>query len=447
MDVTSVLPSLSAKVDELLEPAVQQLTELVAIQSVSSLNPQGVRDNARAVADAALAAGAADAAVVTEDDGLPAVIAHWPAPEGQPTVLLYSHGDVQPTGDVTLWNSEPFVATRRGDRLFGRGTADDKGGVVAHLTALKAFDGRPPVGVTLFVEGEEEIGSPSMVSIIERHKAELAADVIVIADSVNWDQGEPSVTTTLRGVADCVVELRTLDHPLHSGQFGGVVPDALTSMCRLLATLHDEHGDVAVAGLHPAAPAEVEYPEDRLRVETAILDGVEWLGTGNAANKMWTRPSVSVLALDATPVDQAINILPSVARAKVGLRVAPGADPRVELEALMEHLRTHAPFGARVTVTPGEAGAPGVVPFSGPDAQVAKEAFRAAWGMDPVEMGTGGAIPLVTDLQHAYPEATVLVTAVTDPDSRMHGLDESLHLGDFHKAILTEALLLAGLAR
>ncbi|ERF56568.1 peptidase dimerization domain-containing protein, partial [Cutibacterium granulosum] len=290
-------------------------------------------------------------------------------------------------------------------------------------------------------------GSPSMTSIIEAHKDELAADVIVVADSVNWDQGEPSVTTTLRGVADCVVELRTLDHPLHSGQFGGVVPDALTAMCKLLATLHDENGDVAVAGLHTAEPASVEYPEERLRTETAILDGVDWLGTGNPADKMWTRPSLSVLAIDATPVAEAINILPSVCRAKVGLRVAPGGDATQDLEALMDHLRTHVPYGAQVEVTPGEAGAPGVVPFEGPYAEIANQAFKAAWGTEPVQMGTGGAIPLITDLQHAFPQATVLVTAVTDPDSRMHGLDESLHLGDFRKAILTEALILAGMAK
>jgi len=447
MDFTSDLPALRAKVDELADGAVEQLSQLMAIQSVSSLNPDGVNEHAQAVADAARAAGAADATVVSEAGGLPAVIAHWPAPQGQPTILLYSHGDVQPTGDVSQWHSEPFVATKRGERLFGRGSADDKGGVVSHLTALKAFDGNPPVGVTLFVEHEEEIGSPSMTSIIEAHKDELAADVIVVADSVNWDQGEPSVTTTLRGVADCAVELRTLDHPLHSGQFGGVVPDALTAMCKLLATLHDENGDVAVAGLHTAEPASVEYPEERLRTETAILDGVDWLGTGNPADKMWTRPSLSVLAIDATPVAEAINILPSVCRAKVGLRVAPGGDATQDLEALMDHLRTHVPYGAQVEVTPGEAGAPGVVPFEGPYAEIANQAFKAAWGTEPVQMGTGGAIPLITDLQHAFPQATVLVTAVTDPDSRMHGLDESLHLGDFRKAILTEALILAGMAK
>jgi acetylornithine deacetylase/succinyl-diaminopimelate desuccinylase-like protein len=413
---------------------------------VSSQESDGVVANARHIAELARDAGAADVAIVTEGDGLPAVIAHWPAPEGRPTVLLYSHGDVQPTGDLTEWHSEPFVATRRGDRLYGRGTADDKGGVAAHLAAIRAFDGRPPVGVTLFIEGEEEIGSPSMAKIIEAHKEELDADVIVIADSVNWDQGIPSLTTSLRGVADCVVEVRTLDHPLHSGQFGGIVPDALTTLCRLLATLHDERGDVAVEGLKSFPGPDLEYPEDRLRAETAILDGVSWVGSGSFVERMWTKPSVSVLAIDATPVSRAINILPSVARAKVGLRVAPGDDAVAALAALIRHLETHADFGAHVTVTPGETGAPGIVRAGGHAGEVANEAFRLAWGAEPLEVGTGGAIPLVTDLQTMFPEATVLITAVTDPDSRMHGIDESLHLGDFRRAILTEALLLAGLA-
>ncbi|WP_027587772.1 dipeptidase [Acidipropionibacterium thoenii] len=446
MNLAEHSSELEARVDAVMESAVEELTRLVAIPSVSSLNPDHVVANAEHIADLASRAGAADVAVVTEGQGLPVVIAHWPAPEGAPTVLLYSHGDVQPTGDLSAWGSEPFTATRRGDRLYGRGTADDKGGVAAHLAAIRALGDRPPVGITLLIEGEEEIGSPSMAAIIAAHRSELAADVIVIADSVNWEQGIPSLTTSLRGVADCVVEVRTLDHPLHSGQFGGIAPDALTTLCRLLATLHDAHGDVAVEGLKSLPGPTLDYPEDRLREETAILDGVQWTGTGSLVERMWTRPSVSVLAVDATPVDQAINILPAVARAKVGLRVAPGDDAAQALEALTRHLESHVDYGAHVTVTPGQIGAPGIIEITGRAAEVADEAFRIAWGRSPVRVGCGGAIPLVTDLQRAFPGAAVLVTAVTDPDSRMHGIDESLHLGDFRRAILTEALLLAGLA-
>ncbi|MDU3748134.1 MAG: dipeptidase [Cutibacterium avidum] len=446
MDLSHVLNELSAKVDADFDGAVEQLTRHVAVQSISSQKPDDVRSGAEFVAAAAREAGAADVNVITESDGLPAVIAHWPAPEGKPTVLLYSHGDVQPTGNLDEWHTDPFVATTRGERLFGRGTADDKGGVAAHLAAIRAFDGKPPVGVTLFVEGEEEIGSPSMEAIIAGHKEELAADVIVIADSVNWTQGVPSLTTTLRGVVDCVVEVSTLDHALHSGQFGGIVPDALTTLCRLIATMHDETGEVTVDGLKGFTGPELDYPEDRLREETGVLDGVQWVGRGRAVEKMWTKPSVTVVAIDATPVKDAINILPATARAKISLRVAPGQDAGEAMEALVKHLETHVEFGAHVKVTRGQLGQPGIVPFTGKRAEVANEAFKLAWGQEPVEMGTGGAIPLVTDLQNAFPQATVLVTAVTDPESRMHGIDESLHLSDFRKAILTEALMLAGLA-
>ncbi|WP_063811693.1 dipeptidase [Cutibacterium namnetense] len=447
MDLSHALKNLSAKVDSGFDDAVEQLMRHVAVQSVSSQRPDDVRSGAEFVAAAAKEAGAADVTLVTENEGLPAVIAHWPAPEGMPTVLLYSHGDVQPTGNLDEWHTEPFVATTKGERLYGRGTADDKGGVAAHLAAIRAFDGKPPVGVTLFVEGEEEIGSASMEAIIAKHKDALAADVIVVADSVNWEQGVPSVTTTLRGVVDCVVEVSTLDHALHSGQFGGIVPDALTTLCRLIATLHDETGEVTVDGLQGFAGPELDYPEDRLREETGVLDGVQWVGQGRAVEKMWTKPSVTVIAIDATPVKDAINILPASARAKISLRVAPGQDAGEAMEALVKHLESRVEFGAHIQVTRGQLGQPGVVPFTGDRAEVAKEAFKLAWGQEPVEMGTGGAIPLVTDLQHAFPQATVLVTAVTDPDSRMHGIDESLHLGDFRRAILTEALMLAGLAQ
>ena len=446
MDLSHALKNLSAKVDSGFDDAVAQLTRHVAVQSISSQKPDDVRSGAEFVAAAAREAGAADVNVITENDGLPAVIAHWPAPEGKPTVLLYSHGDVQPTGNLDEWHTDPFVATTRGERLFGRGTADDKGGVAAHLAAIRAFDGKPPVGVILFVEGEEEIGSPSMEAIIAGHKEELAADVIVIADSVNWTQGVPSLTTTLRGVVDCVVEVSTLDHALHSGQFGGIVPDALTTLCRLIATMHDETGEVTVDGLKGFAGPELDYPEDRLREDTGVLDGVQWVGRGRAVEKMWTKPSVTVVAIDATPVKDAINILPATARAKISLRVAPGQDAGEAMEALVKHLETHVEFGAHVKVTRGQLGQPGIVPFTGKRAEIANEDFNLAWGQEPVEMGTGGAIPLVTDLQNAFPQATVLVTAVTDPESRMHGIDESLHLGDFRKAILTEALMLAGLA-
>ncbi len=423
------------------------LDALVAIPSVSA-DPDRAADlrrSAEAVAALLTGAGCPEVEIV-EAGGGPAVLGRYPAPPGAPTVCLYAHHDVQPTGDPAQWTSPPFTATERGERLFGRGSSDDKGGFAVHLAALRAFGGTPPVGVTVFVEGEEEIGSPTLASILAAEKDRLAADVYVIADSGNWAVGEPAFTTTLRGLADCVVEVRTLDHAVHSGAYGGVAPDALTALCRLLATLHDEAGNVAVAGLHHGTGPDLVYPPDRLRTESGVLDGVDYLGSGSVVERLWARPALSVIALDTTSVAQASNTLIPSARAKISLRVAPGDDARRALRCLREHLETHAPWGAQVRVTDGDTGEPAEIAFAGPVAEAARTAYAQAWGREPVLIGQGGSIPLVAEFADAFPGAAILVTAVGDPDSRPHGIDESLHLGDFAAACVAETLFLAELA-
>jgi len=423
------------------------LRDLVAIESVSAdpARADQVLRSAETVAQLLHDARCPDVRVV-DAGGAPAVIGRYPAPEGQPTVCLYAHHDVQPEGERPGWRTEPFVATKQGDRLFGRGASDDKGGFAVHLAALRAFDGRPPVGVTVFVEGEEEVGSPTLERMLAQEHEALAADVFVIADSGNWDGGQPAFTTTLRGLADCVVTVSTLDHAVHSGSFGGVVPDALTSLCRLLATLHDERGDVAVAGLATTEPPELDYPEERLRAESGLLDGVDWIGTGTVVERLWCKPALSVIALDATRVDKASNTLIPAARAKISLRVAPGDDAERALDHLEQHLLQHAPWGARVDVARGDSGEPARIAFEGPYAEAARSAFREAWSTEPVFTGQGGSIPMVAAFQEAFPGSTVLVTAVSDPDSRPHGANESLHLGDFERACVSEALMLQGFA-
>ncbi|GAA2091848.1 M20/M25/M40 family metallo-hydrolase [Microlunatus panaciterrae] len=438
---------LRAAVERELPGVLEDLRRLVAIESVSAdpARAAEVQRSADTVAALLTALGSPDVRVVAEG-GAPAVIARFPAPPGMPTVCLYAHHDVQPTGDPASWDTSPFVATERGDRLFGRGAADDKGGLAVHLAALRAFGGRPPVGVTLFVEGEEEVGSPSLTRLLDAHHAQLASDVFVIADSSNWSVGEPAFTTTLRGLAECVVEVRTLDHAVHSGMYGGVVPDALTVLCRLLATLHDDAGTVAVAGLHSGPGPDLHYPDDRFRAESGILDGVSYLGQGTLVERLWDQPAIAVIGIDATSVADASNTLVPSARAKISLRVAPGDDAGRALQRLTEHLEQHAPWGAKVTVTPGEIGEPSVIGFEGPYAEAARAAFTQAWGREPVFVGQGGSIPMVAEFAQAFADATVLVTAVVDPDSRMHGANESLHLGDFAAACLAEALLLQRIA-
>jgi acetylornithine deacetylase/succinyl-diaminopimelate desuccinylase-like protein len=447
--VPSTVEEVRAAVERELPGVLADLAEHVAIQSVSA-DPERdgqVRASADWVATKLREIGASEVKISTADGGKPAVIAHFPAPEGRPTVCLYAHHDVQPEGDPALWeHGDPFRQTPVGDRAFGRGTADDKGGVAMHLAALRAFGGKPPVGVTLFIEGEEEVGSPTLGALLAKHREELASDVFVIGDSGNWEVGVPAFTNTLRGLAEAYVELRTIDHALHSGMFGGVIPDALTAICRLLATLHDDQGSVAVDGLHVAEAPEIDYSEERVRRESAILDGVDFIGEGSYTERIWAKPSITVVGLDATPVARASNTLWPSAKAKISMRLAPGQDAADAQQKLIKHLERHVPWGAQITVTPGEVGNPSTVPFEGRYAEAAQTAFRTAWGTDPVFMGQGGSIPMIADFADAYPNATILVTAVGDPDSRQHGSNESLHLGDFGKACLSEALLLLGCA-
>jgi acetylornithine deacetylase/succinyl-diaminopimelate desuccinylase-like protein len=441
------MTDLSAAIDRVLPSVRADLENLVRIPSVSA-DPARAADVQRsAEATAALfEAEGFSVKIVRAGDGAPAVIAKKPAPAGKPTVLLYAHHDVQPTGPVEQWTSDPFEPTERGDRLYARGAADDKAGIAAHLAAVRAFGNDLPVGVTVFVEGEEEIGSPTLLQLLDEYSADLAADAIVIADSGNWDIGRPALTVSLRGLVEAYVEVRTLDHAVHSGLFGGPIPDALSTLCRLLATLHDDKGDVAVDGLHAGRAADVEYPEDRLRAESSVLDSVRLTGSGSLVDRLWTRPAIAVLAIDAPRVADASNTLVPVARAKVSLRVAPGDDAVKAMEALRNHLEQNAPWGAQVTVTEGDIGQPCSIHARGTAYDAARSAFSAAWGVEPVDTGMGGSIPFIAEFQQAFPNAAVLVTGVEDPDTRAHGIDEGLHLEEFAKVCLAEAHLLQNLA-
>ena len=425
------------------------LEDLVRVPTLSA-DPAHAADVAEAVQRAAALAGeagAADVRTVQVDGGQPALVATWPAPEGAKTVLLYAHLDVQPTGPAEQWTSPPFTPTERDGRLYGRGAADDKAGAVMHLAVLRAFGGAPPVGVVLFLEGEEEIGSPTLPALLAAHQDLLRADVIVIADSANATVDVPAFTTSLRGLVDVVVECRVLERPVHSGMFGGAVPDALTALCRLLATLHDEAGDVAIAGLHTAT-SDAPSPEvEVFRADAGLLPGVELIGTGTVPERLWHKPAAAVLGMDAPTTSEASNVLLPLARAKVSLRLAPGQDEHDALKALTAHLVDHAPWGAEVEVTTGSIGGAFALEAVGDVYDLARVAFEQAYGNAPVEAGIGGSIPFIAEFARAYPGATVLVTGVGDPASRWHGIDESLDLAMWERACLAEALLLEALAR
>ena len=440
------MSDLVEQVRDVLPSVRRDLEDLVRIESVwaDPARHSEVQRSAQAVANLLAAAGFDDVQIVSEGGG-PAVIARYPAPPGAPTVLLYAHHDVQPEGDHSQWASPPFEPTERGGRLYGRGTADDKAGIATHLAAFRAHGGKPPVGVTVFVEGEEESGSPSLGRLLDAHRDKLAADVIVLADSGNWSTDVPALTVSLRGLADCVVEVATLDHGLHSGMWGGVVPDALMVLTRLLASLHDDDGNVAVAGLHESDAANIDYPPQQVREETGLLDDVREIGSGSVTRRLWAKPAITVIGIDTTPVAQSSNTLIPRARAKISMRVAPGGDAKAHLDALTRHLESHAPWGARVTVAPGDIGQPYAIDATGPTYDAVRGAFREAWGTDPVDLGQGGSIPFIATFAEAFPDAKILVTGVEDPATQAHSVNESLDLGVLERAATAEALLLARL--
>ena len=440
---------LRATVRDLMPALRSDLEDLVRIQSVSAdpARTGEVWRSADAVADLFRAEGFAQVDIVSADGGAPAVIARKDGSDGAPTVLLYAHHDVQPENDPADWDSPPFEPTERDGRLFGRGAADDKAGIAAHLGAIRAYGDALPVNVVMFIEGEEEVGSDSLPALLREHEDKLRADVIVIADSGNWDIGEPALTTSLRGLVRADIEVRTLGHGVHSGMWGGLVPDALMTLSRVIASLHDDAGNVAVAGLVSGPAAEVDYPEERLRAESGAHGSVDWIGDGPIVERLWTRPALSVTGLDAPKVDGASNTLVPVARAKLSLRIAPGDTTANAIECLRKHCEDHVPWGAQLTFSLVDKGEPTQIDATGPAYDAARAAFEEAWdGTAPIDMGVGGSIPFIAEFLEAFPKASVLVTGVEDPDTRAHGANEGLHLAEFERVVLAEVLLLRNLA-
>jgi acetylornithine deacetylase/succinyl-diaminopimelate desuccinylase-like protein len=436
---------LKNRVHDLMPGLIGDLGDLVRIQSVSA-DPERlsqVEESARKTAELLAAEGVGAEIVRAYDGAPPAVIGERKGPEGAPVVLLYAHHDVQPENDPADWDSPPFEPTVRGDRLYGRGAADDKAGIAVHVGALRAHGADLPVTVRFFIEGEEEVASGTLPELLSQYRDRLAADVIVIADAGNWDIGVPSLTTSLRGLIRVDVEVRTLTHAVHSGMWGGLVPDAIMALTTLLATLWTEDGSPAVEGLVFGQAADVDYPEERLRAESGAARGTNWIGAGSAVDRLWARPAITVTGFDAPKVAGASNTLVPVARARITIRLAPGDTSANALAKLTDHLEMHVPWGAALTITVADTGEPTVLPTEGPAYAAARSALAEAWdGTAPVDMGTGGSIPFIAEFQEAFPGASILVTGVEDPDTRAHGPNEGLHLPEFERCVLAEALLL-----
>jgi acetylornithine deacetylase/succinyl-diaminopimelate desuccinylase-like protein len=444
-----------AAIDADFPGTIADLCDLVRIPSVSwpAFDQSHVHRSAEAVAELFRGLGVFETveirqAPVEDGDtlGNPAVLASRPARNGRPTILLYAHHDVQPPGADADWSSPAFEPVERDGRLFGRGAADDKAGVMAHVASIRAlvaahgadFD----LGLAIFIEGEEEAGSLSFANFLEQNRDALAADVIVVADSSNWDLETPALTVGLRGNVAFRLRLRTLAHAVHSGMFGGAVPDAMLAMVRLLATMHAEDGSVAVAGLTGVETDTPPYPESQLREESGLLENVSPIGHGSILSRIWSQPALTVTGIDAPSVGNASNtLLPEVA-VRISARVAPGQSAADALTALREHIAAHTPFGAEAVIDAIELGDPFLVDTSGWAVAEAKQAMADAWGHDAVDTGIGGSIPFIADLVRVFPDAQILVTGVEDPDSRAHSPNESLHLGVYKRSVLSEALLL-----
>lgn len=437
---------LAQRIDDLFPTLVATLEDLVRIPSVSSLpvHEPDVRRCAVRVADLLGEAGVGDVRLLEIEGAHPAVFGHIPAPSGAPTVLLYAHHDVQPPGPG--WTTDPFNPVVVDGRLHGRGAGDDKAGIIMHLGAIGAFAGDLPVGVKVFVEGEEEIGSANLPAFLDAYGDLLAADVIVIGDAGNWRVGVPTLTTSLRGLVDVVVEVRTLGDAVHSGMFGGVYPDALMVLSRLLASLHDDDGSVAVEGLVEFASDPLDLTEEELAEAARPVAGLQTIGDGGLTTRLWSKPAISILAIDAPTVADAVNALVPSARAKVSMRLAPGQDPTEAFRALESHLAAHVPWGAELTFHGGSTGEAFSLETDGPAYDAWRDAFSQAWGRDSVESGVGGSIPFVAAFHEAMPSAEILLTGVCDPTSAMHGPNESVDLDDLRKSALAEALALAALA-
>ena len=429
----------------------EDLARLVAIPSVSEWGfPAHTRPALLEAHQAVLAllrgAGVESFSSLELEGTAPVITGEIPAPPGAPTVLLYGHYDVVPAGDETLWTSPPFEATERDGAIYGRGAADSKSNILVHVGALRAWEGKPPVGIKLLIEGQEEVGSPLEEGYPSANPEPFRADAILVADGGSIRAGQPSLTVSLRGDARITVEVRTLASNKHSGQYGGAAPDALVVLVRALASLWDEHGDVAVEGLRREEWSGESYTDEEFRALAGLEEGMPIVGTGGIGSKIWSGPGITVLGIDCPAVDGAPASVQSHARAVLNVRIHP-EQPAAEAQAIvMRHLEAERPFGVPLQVTAGAIGDGYRAVSSGPawDAMIA--AMSTAWGADTVEIATGGAIPLVKAMSEGVPEATMFVFGATDSFANIHGPDERLLVDEWEKAVLAETLFFQELA-
>lgn len=428
----------AAKVDALMDGLRGDLVRLTAIPSVAfpGFPREPVIEAHDLLVGLLRGAGVEHIERIELPDTAPVIFAEVPPPTPDaPTVLLYSHYDVQPPGDEGLWHSPPFEPTPVEGGLRARGIADDKSNVIAHLGMLRAYEGRPPVGLKIVFEGQEEYGSP-FDTYPPTDAERFACDAMVIADLGNLRPGTPTLTTGLRGAAEVVVEVRTLEEPRHSGEFGGAAPDALLVLVKALATLHDVHGDVAVAGLRREEWDGAGYTEEEFRELAGVRDGVPLTGSGSLGERLWSGPAITVVGLDAPGVEHAASAVVPYARAKLNLRFHPRQDPREAQARLVGHLGSLRPFGVALTVTAGDTGPGYEAATGGPAYRAARAALKEAWGAEPSYVATGGSIPLVNGLARAVPGAEVLLFGAQDSMCNLHAPNERVLFSELRNTVV-----------
>ncbi|MRG59474.1 M20/M25/M40 family metallo-hydrolase [Agromyces sp. CFH 90414] len=433
----------------LMPDVIERLEALVRIPSVAfpGFDPEPVHRMGRAVVELFEAAGATGVELLDVPDGYPCVYADLPGPEGSPTVLLYAHYDVQPAPESQGWTTAPFEpVTKEDGRIYGRGAADDKSGLVIHYGTLKLLGPDRPCRVKLLVEGEEETIS-HLEAFVEANPERFAADAYVIGDIGPQQVGSPGLTTALRGDVACTITVRTLASPVHSGQFGGAAPDAMTAMIRILDSLHDEHGDTVIPGVPVGTWDGAAMDEDVYRGGSAILPGVDYLGTGSLSDRIWAKPSVTVLGMDLPNTAEASNVLLPQVTAKLSMRIVPGVDAEEQLEALMSHLRSQRPWNCEVEVARVKTGQPFRVDESHPAVVAAVDALREAYAAEVESIGSGASIPLVASLQKVSPDAAIILWGVEDTaQARIHASDESVDPSEIERMIAAQTLFIRGLA-
>ncbi|MFF0816194.1 dipeptidase [Rhodococcus sp. NPDC003318] len=443
--------ALRERVHELMPRAKTDLTEMVSFRSVhdpAQSPPEECDKMVDWLLEAFSVAGLQDVEAHVTSDGSKAVTGHAEGPPDAPTVLLYFHHDVQPPLNDAAWHSPVWTLTERDGRWYGRGAADCKGNIAAHLTALRALGGDLPVNVKIIGEGSEEQGTGGLEDFVPKNADLLRADAIVVADAGNFAVGVPGLTTSLRGIANVVVTVETLGSAMHSGMFGGAAPDALAALIHMLATLRDDAGNTTVRGLDNTATwPGVDYPVEQFRTDATVLDGVDLLGSGLVSDMVWARPAVTVLGIDCPPVVGSSAAIQPVARARINLRVPPGSDARQAQDALIAHLEDVAPWHVRVTVVREADGQPFIGSTSGDAYESMVSSMRDVYGRDVVLQGQGGSIPLCNVFADTYPDAEIMLIGVEEPACLIHAPNESVAPSEIEHMALVEATFLRDYSR